>query len=178
MQINNISLHLSITIILKTCSASSSTKYLYMRVPCWCGTHRDLAANSAGCHIKSRTSNMQACTQIHGFTFCIVRLLVHNNLIHHPAEGKGDCRRMKTHWKESRTLRETIGKETNNNGAVVSRFKICVCYHWGLPPEQSLRFTLTITFDEQMYVGMLNTAYKSGSPLVMRGYDWDHDKHW
>ena len=86
-----------------------------------------------GRHIKSRTSNMQTCTHIHRFTSYSVgthkKLLVHNILIHHPAEGKEDHGRMEAHWKESQTLRETISKETNKDGAVASRFKICVYHH-------------------------------------------------
>ena len=54
------------------------------------------------------------------------KLLMHNILIYHPAEGKGDRGRMIVHQKESETLRETISKETNKDGAVASRFKIYV----------------------------------------------------
>ena len=50
---------------------------------------------------------------------------MYNILIHHPAEGEGDCGRMKVHWKESQTLHKTISKEMD--GAVASRFKLNLC---------------------------------------------------
>ena len=42
------------------------------------------------------------------------KVLVHNILIHHPAEGEGGVKAL---WKESQTLRETISKEMNKVGA-------------------------------------------------------------
>ena len=91
-----------------------------------------------GCHIESRTSNMQACTYIHGFTSCIVgahkNLLLHNILIHHPAEGKGDHGRMKAHWKEhymkpsARRQTRTVQPQADSN-LCISSLRVTPAFH-------------------------------------------------
>ena len=144
MQINNISLHLSITIILKTCSASSSTKYVYSYTCTFPVNVAHTGVQLQAVWGVTLSQELVTCKLAYTYTGSLHALcghtkksLVHNILIHHPAEGKGDCRGMKMHWKESRTLCETISKETNKDGTVASRFKFCVCHNWGLPHPQS-----------------------------------------
>ena len=95
---------------------------------------------------------MQACTDIHGFTSCIVRthkkLLVHNILIHFPAEGKGDHGRKKVHWKDSQTLVKPLARRQTRIVQWQADSKFVYVIIEGYPKH----FILTITFDEQIYV--------------------------